>query len=135
LGGKNEDFGYGIDVDSSGNAYIVGRTVSVNFPLTNASALFAPKRNGTNDAFLAKILATSPPAPPPPMLKSKLVSSGGIQLAWPHSASGYVLESNTNLANPAGWVPVTGFPLTTNNGALQIQVLTTNQSLFFRLRK
>jgi hypothetical protein len=135
LGGKNEDFGYGIDVDSAGNAFIVGRTVSPNFPVTNASALFVSKRNGTNDAFLAKILAVNSPAPPPPMLKSKLVGSAGIQLAWPHSASGYVLESNTDLANPAGWVPVTGFPLTTNNGVLQVQVPMTNGSLFFRLRR
>jgi hypothetical protein len=135
MGGKNEDFGYGIDVDSSGNAYVVGRTVSGNFPFTNASSLFVSKRNGTNDAFLAKILAQSPPAPPPPMLKSKIVGTAGIQLAWPHSASGYVLESNTDLANPAGWVPVTGFPLTTNNGVLQVQVPMTNGSLFFRLRR
>ena len=138
MGGKNEDFGYGIDVDSAGNAYIVGRTVSGNFPFTNASALFVPKRNGTNDAFLAKIFADAPPAPPPPMLKSKLIGSGGIQsiqLAWPSFASGYILESNTNLANPAGWVPVSGFLLTTNNGTLQVQVPMTNGSLFFRLRK
>jgi len=135
MGGNNEDFGYGISVDSAGSAYIVGRTVSGNFPFTNASALFVSKRNGTNDAFLAKILSDTAPAPPPPMLKSKLVGSSGIQLAWPGSASGYILEANTDLANPAGWVPVTGFPFTTNNGVLQVQVPMTNGSLFFRLRR
>lgn len=134
MGGKNEDFGYGIAVDSAGSAYVVGRTVSGNFPVTNASALFVSKRNGTNDAFLAKILGGTPPAPPPPVLKTKLAASG-IQLAWPNSASGYVLESNTNLANPGGWVPVTGFPFTTNNGILQVQIPMTNGSLFFRLRR
>jgi hypothetical protein len=136
LGGNNEDFGYGIALDSTNNVYVVGRTVSGNFPFTNASPLFASKRYGTNDAFLAKILAItgSASAPPPPALKTKLMT-GGIQLAWPGSASGYVLESNTNLANPAGWVPVSGFPFTTNNGTLQVQVPMTNGSLFFRLRK
>jgi hypothetical protein len=134
MGGNNEDFGYGIAVDSSANAYIVGRTVSGNFPHTNASALFVSKRNGTNDAFLAKILADTPPAPPPPVLKTKIALSN-IQLSWPGSASGYVLESNTNLANPAGWVPVSGVPFTTSNGVLQVQVPMTNGSQFFRLRR
>jgi Beta-propeller repeat len=135
IGGNKEDFGYGIAVDSVGSAYIVGRTVSVNFPaVTNASTVLHSKRIGTNDAFLAKILAGPAPAPPPPALKTKLAGSG-IQLAWPNSSSGYVLESNTNLANPAGWVAVSGFPITTNNGALQVQVPMTNGSLFFRLRK
>jgi hypothetical protein len=134
MGGKNEDYGYGIAVDSAGSAYIVGRTVSGNFPFTNASALFNSKRYGTNDAFLAKILGGTPPAPPAPMLKTKLLSTG-IQLAWPGSATGYVLESNTNLANPSGWVQVSGIPFTTTNGILQVQVPMTNASLFFRLRR
>ena len=135
LGGNNEDFGYGIAVDSAGSAYVVGRTVSGNFPFVNVPTnIFNPKRNGTNDAFLAKILMDTPPAPPPPVLKTKLLSTG-IQLGWPGSASGYILECNTNLANPGAWVPVSGFPFTTNNGILQVQVPMTNSSLFFRLRK
>jgi len=135
IGGNNEDFGYGIAVDSVGSAYIVGRTVSVNFPaVTNASTVLLSKRNGTNDAFLAKILLNTPPVPPPPTLKTKLAGSG-IQLAWPDSASGYILESNTNLASSAGWIPVSGFPFTTNNGSLQVQIPMTNGSLFFRLRR
>jgi len=135
MGGNNEDFGYGIAVDSAGSAYIVGRTVSGTFPFHNVPTnIFNPRRNGTNDAFLAKILMDTPPVPPPPVLKTKLVSTG-IQLDWPGSASGYVLECNTNLANPSGWVPVSGFPFTTNSGVLQIQVPMTNGSLFFRLRK
>jgi len=133
MGGKNEDFGYGIAVDSAGSAYIVGRTVSGNFPITNASPLFVSKRNGTNDAFLAKISAATALAPPP-ILKSKLAGNG-IQLNWPDSASGYILEVNTNLAVPSGWVPASGFSFTTTNGSLQVQVPMTNGSLFFRLRR
>jgi hypothetical protein len=135
MGGNNDDFGYGIAVDSSGSAYIVGRTVSGNFPFLNVSTnIFNKRRFGTNDAFLAKILMDTPPEPPPPVLKAKLLSTG-IQLGWPHTASGYTLECNTNLVNPAGWVPVSGFPFTTNNGVLQVQVPMTNGSLFFRLRR
>jgi hypothetical protein len=135
LGGNNEDFGYGIAVDSSNSVYVVGRTVSGNFPFTNASSLFNSKRNGTNDAFLAKILGdiTTNAAPPPTLLTT--ISANNIQLAWPASASGYVLESNTNLASSSGWVPVSGFPLTTNGGNQQVQIPATNGCLFFRLRK
>ena len=55
LGGKANDFGYNLAVDPAGNAYIVGQTVSKDFPLTNA---FQPFRNGKSDAFLTKIILT-----------------------------------------------------------------------------
>src|SRR5713101_6136271 len=38
LGGLNEDFGLGVAVDGSGNAYITGETQSTDFP-TSAGAL------------------------------------------------------------------------------------------------
>ena len=59
LGGKDNDFGYGIAVDANDNAYVVGQTLSTNFPSFNG-ALFT--RNGTNDAFLTQIILN--PAPP-----------------------------------------------------------------------
>ena len=71
LGGKDDEEGTGIAVDSSGNAYVVGATLSTNFPTANAyqstfggaggSAPFccgssAPFLN-FGDAFLAKLNA------------------------------------------------------------------------------
>jgi len=59
LGGSSDDFGYGIALDPLGNAYVVGQTLSTNFPTFNARQT---SRNGTNDAFLAEIqLTVSPP--------------------------------------------------------------------------
>jgi hypothetical protein len=146
FGGKANDFGYAIAVDSTNNAYIVGRTLSGNFPVTNASTSFYlpgkfGKRYGTNDAFLAKIIgdvastvltANAPPVPPPTLTTT--FSGNSIQLAWPASATNYVLESTTNLALLSNWVPVS-VPVATINGIRQAQVPATNCYLFFRLRK
>ena len=54
LGGSGDDFGHGIAVDGSGNAYVTGYTNSTNFPTTNP--LQASNGGGT-DAFVTKINA------------------------------------------------------------------------------
>lgn len=41
----------GITVDSAGNAYVVGSTVSMNFPIVNA---YKPTNNGNLDVFISK---------------------------------------------------------------------------------
>jgi VCBS repeat-containing protein len=53
LGGTGFDIAYGIDLDSSGNAYLTGYTESSNFPLQNPfdSTL------GSSDAFVTKLNA------------------------------------------------------------------------------
>lgn len=54
VGGTGEDSGFGIAVDAAGNAYIVGRTDSTDFPVANA---FQPTNHGYLDAFVTKINA------------------------------------------------------------------------------
>jgi hypothetical protein len=57
IGGVNgENEGFGIAVDTSGNAYITGRTTSMRFPTVNP--LQATNGGGANDAFVAKINPT-----------------------------------------------------------------------------
>ncbi|MFB3897729.1 MAG: SBBP repeat-containing protein, partial [bacterium] len=53
LGGENDDYGYSLAVDSSGNCYVTGMTSSPNFPTTiNA---FDTSYNGGCDAFVTKV--------------------------------------------------------------------------------
>src|SRR5712691_798919 len=56
IGGSGSDFGQGIAVDGSGNAYVVGWTDSTaaSFPVTVGPDLTF---NGNNDAFVAKVKA------------------------------------------------------------------------------
>ncbi len=51
LGGSRSDFGTGIAVDSSGNAYVTGYTFSLDFPTENPSQVYA----GSSDAFVTKL--------------------------------------------------------------------------------
>ena len=59
-GGADVDDGYGIALDSSGNAYVTGTTRSVNFPTANPLQL---ANAGGFDAFITRI------EEPPPILK------------------------------------------------------------------
>ena len=56
LGGSNSDWGYAIAVDSSGNAYIAGDTLSTDFPVSTGAA--QTTQGGQTDAFVTKLSAT-----------------------------------------------------------------------------
>jgi hypothetical protein len=53
LGGSDDDIGFGIAVDSSGNAYITGSTFSSDWTSTGSG--FQTSYGGSGDAFIAKI--------------------------------------------------------------------------------
>lgn len=53
LGGSGADFGLGIDVDASGNAYVTGYTTSTNFPTLNPASGALSGASG-RDAFVTK---------------------------------------------------------------------------------
>ena len=61
----------------------------------------------------------------PPL--SALAANGAISLGW--NASGFILQTNQNLANPAGWGDL---PDATNSPAT---IAIGSDSLFFRLRR
>ena len=125
LGGNNNDYGYGIAVDPAGNAYVVGQTLSTNFPALDA---FHNALNGTNDTFLAKILLASQPT-----LTIAPASTNDVTLAWPAFQPEYVLESNTNLVT-TNWMTLTNTPVLIS-GWHTVTMPSTNSDLFFRLHK
>ncbi|MCK5561498.1 MAG: SBBP repeat-containing protein, partial [Thermoplasmata archaeon] len=51
--GSSDDQGFGIDIDSSNNAYITGYTKSTDFPYTSGAA--DTDHNGDKDAFVLKL--------------------------------------------------------------------------------
>jgi hypothetical protein len=53
LGGSGDDEGFGIALDTAGDAYLTGFTESANFP-TSAGA-FDTSQNGSRDAFVSKL--------------------------------------------------------------------------------
>lgn len=54
LGGGSEDIGLDIAVDAAGNAYVTGRTSSLDLPATEGAADTTPGGGGWSDAFVAK---------------------------------------------------------------------------------
>lgn len=55
LGGERDDRGSGIAVDSSGNAYVTGRTRSADFPTT--AGAYEETQSGYGDVFISKFFA------------------------------------------------------------------------------
>ena len=56
LGGSGDDIGYGIAVDSGGDAYVTGSTTSTDFNVTGStSTALQPTNSGDTDAFVAKL--------------------------------------------------------------------------------
>jgi len=107
LGGGANDIANGIAVDSSGNAYVVGQTLSANFPTNPANArLGAPNPSNTLDVFVAKL------------------NDAGSALVFSTYLGGSADDVGTSIAVCAsnyvyvtGWTASTNFPTTV--GAFQ----------------
>ena len=104
LGGSGPDTGYGIAVDSAGNAVVVGQTSANDFP-TTANAYHASFASGT-EAFVTKLNATGTA-----ITYSTYLGQGGTTIAY-----------NLTL-DPSGKIYVTGETSSANfdvtPGALQ----------------
>jgi len=95
LGGSGDDQGFGIAVDTDGNAYVTGRTDSANFP--TISGAFQPTGGSTTDAFVTKL------------------NPAGSALVYSTYIGGSGFDSGAGIAvDAAGNAYVTGFTGSTN---------------------
>jgi len=123
IGGSGSDFGYGITVDGSGNAYVTGNTSSTEatFPVVGGPDL---TWNGGDDAFVAKVNASG----------TALVYCGYIG-GWDYDCGyGIAVDSSGN-AYITGFTesteaifPVIGGPDLTFNGSYDAFVAKVNAS-------
>jgi hypothetical protein len=122
LGGRGQESGFGIAVDTNANCYIVGQTSGTN----SSSGVVQPNYGGgTADAFVTKIFAS-------PLLQ--LSRSGTNHIAtWPVFPYGFAPEWRTNVGS-GSWSNLAG-TITTNNGMNRLTVTNTGPRKFIRLRK
>jgi len=86
LGGSGDDRGDGIAIDGSGNAYVTGGTVSVNFPTTRGAYKTTYDGTGYWNAFVSKL---NP-------LGSGLVYSTYLGGTWDAEGSGIAIDGSGN---------------------------------------
>jgi hypothetical protein len=107
LGGSGSDQGFGIAVDSGGNAYVTGVTASGTANTPNSAGAFPTVnalqsiRAGGNDAFVSKLSAAGNS-----LLYSTYLGGGGNE-----SGNGIALDGSNN-AYVAGFTFSTNFPTT-----------------------
>ena len=118
IGGKAPDYGFGIAVDSGGNAYVAGSTDSADGSFPVIGGLDSTHNGGTRDAFVVKVRADG----------TSLIYCGfiggtgydqGNGIAVDSSGSAYVTGSTDSSAGGAGALgfPVTIGPDLTQNGS------------------
>jgi hypothetical protein len=107
LGGSGNNHAFGIAVDSSGNAYVIGTTSSTNFPTTPVAFQAANLGSGLDAAFVTKL---NPTGSAPLVYSTFLGGSGDDQ--------GYgIAVDNLGNAYVTGATSSTDFP--TTPGAFQ----------------
>jgi hypothetical protein len=133
IGGSQEDYGHGIALDKSGNAYVVGSTASstsLGFPVVGAAAGDST-HNGSYDAFVAKVVyqsvtALSPAIGPPAggttvvitgtgFTKNSTVTFGGV----PAASCTYNSATKLTVVTPAHDYGVVDVVVTTDGSATE----------------
>jgi hypothetical protein len=83
--------------------------------------------------MLALSLSPIPPNAALPPLQTAM-AGGQLQISWPASLLGYVVEKTTSLAPPVNWVPATnGISLVGTQ--MVMSVTPTDSAAFYRLRQ
>src|SRR5262249_49683866 len=115
LGGSATDVGYGIALDPTGDAYVVGSTNSTNFPTTpGAYQSSLPGGSPNNSGFVSKLSDTGDA-----LVYSTYLGSVSTATGVAVDASGHAFV--TGFTGP-------GFP--TTMGAFQTSMVTQNTAAF-----
>jgi hypothetical protein len=134
LGGKANDFGHAIALDPARNVYVVGRTESPRFPITNTLQTIQDRpltfNGGKRDAFVAKIETESIEAL---NIGLQFVQAGDkVVVSWSALRRQSVLEC---CDTPGGsWMPVAQ-KATVANGRRSVVLPASAARCFFRLRR
>ncbi|MFX1254011.1 MAG: SBBP repeat-containing protein [Promethearchaeota archaeon] len=81
LGGSQDDFGYGIVIDSAGNAYVTGYTYSTDFPTVNAYNATGDGNTSWADVFVSKLVLYSQPTSPQGLAVA-ISADSKVMLIW-----------------------------------------------------
>ncbi|MBC8123073.1 MAG: SBBP repeat-containing protein [Gemmatimonadaceae bacterium] len=99
LGGSGIDNGgEGIAVDGAGNAYVTGRTDSINFPVT--AGAFQTTAGGNGDAFVTKLNATGSALVYSTYLGGSSLDNGGEQIVVDAGGNLYVTGFTSSINFP-----------------------------------
>ncbi len=128
LGGSGDDIGYGIAVDSGGDAYITGSTESTDFNVTGTSTTTSlqPTNHGGTDAFVAKLgipCVTSCTTFDVPLNYFTYLGGSGTDIGTA------ITVDNTGGARITGWTNSTDFPIV--GSAVQTTYQGGNSDAFF----
>ncbi|HEU4479605.1 MAG TPA: SBBP repeat-containing protein, partial [Pyrinomonadaceae bacterium] len=130
LGGTNEDSGSGIAVDGNGNIYVVGSTLSTNFPTINAIQSNLGPGSGCYDGFVTKI----DPSAPSYVFSTYLGATGcdhATAVALDTSADVYVTGSTDSLNFPTTANAFQGTKASTIFSDAYVTKLTTSGVLVY----
>ena len=118
LGGSSNDYGSGIAVDGSGNAYVTGDTNSTDFPAASGPGYDTTFNGGYLDAFVVKLNASGMAL----LYATFLGGSGddcGNGIAVDGSGNAYVTGYTTSTDFPAALGP--GYDCTHNGSARRLR--------------
>ena len=111
LGGSDHDYGYGITVDDSGNAYVTGKTYSTDFPAVLGPGYDTTHNGGTYDAFVVKLNASGTALLYATFLGGSSYDNGS-GIGADHSGNAYVTGETRSIDFPAALGP--GYDTTFN---------------------
>lgn len=124
-GGANLDIGYGLGLDSSGNAYVTGFFSGT--AAFDGMSLTSGAGDGARNIFITKLGRLVLPG----LRITK--SAEGVTLSWPASASDYYLEMSSNLL-VSNWTIVAA-PTNIVGESRVVLLPASGEQKFFRLRK